>query len=151
MQAVFGPVVGRALARIHQAAGVVFRTGERVRRVSEHPGGLVVHTDRAELPCGLLLVAAGIRPNVEFLASCGLDLADGVPVDEYCRTGIEASSRPATSPLHFIRYSKPGTVSSIFESMSHRGSQQPPKPQITPSVKVLQLAAEHDTEPEAAD
>jgi 3-phenylpropionate/trans-cinnamate dioxygenase ferredoxin reductase component len=89
MQAVFGPVVGRAIARIHQAAGVAFRTGERVRRVTEHPGGLVVHTDRAELPCGLLLVAAGIRPNVEFLASSGLDLADGVPVDEYCRTGIE--------------------------------------------------------------
>ena len=28
---------------------------------------------------------------------------------------------------------------------------QPPKPQITPSVKILQLAAERDTEPEAAD
>ena len=27
---------------------------------------------------------------------------------------------------------------------------QPPKPQITPSAKILQLAAEHDTEPEAA-
>jgi ATP-dependent exoDNAse (exonuclease V) alpha subunit len=28
---------------------------------------------------------------------------------------------------------------------------QPPKPQITPSAKILQLAARHDTEPEAAD
>jgi hypothetical protein len=28
---------------------------------------------------------------------------------------------------------------------------QPPKPQITPSAKILQLAAGHDTEPEAAD
>ena len=28
---------------------------------------------------------------------------------------------------------------------------QPPKPQITPSAKILQLAAERDTEPEAAD
>ena len=28
---------------------------------------------------------------------------------------------------------------------------QPPKPQITPSAKILQLAQEHDTEPEAAD
>jgi hypothetical protein len=28
---------------------------------------------------------------------------------------------------------------------------QPPKPQITPSVKILQLAAERDPEPEAAD
>ena len=28
---------------------------------------------------------------------------------------------------------------------------QPPKPQITPSARILQLAAERDTEPEAAD
>jgi hypothetical protein len=28
---------------------------------------------------------------------------------------------------------------------------QPPKPQIRPSAKILQLAAEHDTGPEAAD
>ena len=28
---------------------------------------------------------------------------------------------------------------------------QPPKPQITPAAKILQLAHEHDTEPEAAD
>ena len=28
---------------------------------------------------------------------------------------------------------------------------QPPKPQVTPSTKILQLAAEHDTSPEVAD
>ena len=28
---------------------------------------------------------------------------------------------------------------------------QPPKPQITPSAKILQLVQERDTEPEAAD
>jgi hypothetical protein len=28
---------------------------------------------------------------------------------------------------------------------------QPPKPQITPSARILQLAAERDAEPEAAD
>jgi hypothetical protein len=28
---------------------------------------------------------------------------------------------------------------------------QPPKPQITPSTKILQLAAERDIEPEATD
>jgi hypothetical protein len=28
---------------------------------------------------------------------------------------------------------------------------QPPKPQITPSMTIPQLAADHDTEPEAAN
>ena len=41
-----------------------------------------------------------------------------------------------------------------FPSWNSRGRDailQPPKPQITPSAKILQLAAERDTEPEAAD
>ena len=108
MQAAFGPIVGEAIAQIHRSAGVIFRTGERVRRVSEDPSGLVVHTDRAELHCGLLLVAAGILPNIEFLAGCDLDLADGVVVDQYCRTSIEgifAAGDVATQfhPLFGIR------------------------------------------------
>jgi 3-phenylpropionate/trans-cinnamate dioxygenase ferredoxin reductase subunit len=89
LQMVLGPEMGRVIRDIHQAAGVHFRTGERVRQVTERPGGLVVHTDRAELHCGLLLVATGTTPNIELLVGSGLDLTDGVPVDEYCRTGIE--------------------------------------------------------------
>jgi hypothetical protein len=40
---------------------------------------------------------------------------------------------------------------SIMGAWSPSGDLQPPKPEITPSAKILQLAHEHDTEPEAAD
>lgn len=101
LQAVLGPAVGRVIRRIHEEAGVTFRTGERVRRVIECRDGLVVQTDRAELRCRLLLVATGIVPNTELLAGCGLDLAGGVPVDEYCRTGIEGIFAAGDVAAHF--------------------------------------------------
>jgi 3-phenylpropionate/trans-cinnamate dioxygenase ferredoxin reductase component len=101
LQAVLGSVVGRVIRRIHEEAGVAFRTGERVRRVIECRDGLVVQTDRAELRCRLLLVATGIVPNTELLAGCGLDLAGGVPVDEYCRTGIEGIFAAGDVAAHF--------------------------------------------------
>lgn len=98
---VLGPEIGRVVRDIHQAAGVSFRTGERVRQVKQCPGGLVVHTDHAELHCRLLLVATGTTPNIELLAGSGLDLTNGVPVDEYCRTGIERIFAAGDAVAHF--------------------------------------------------
>ena len=44
-----------------------------------------------------------------------------------------------------------GEAFPAWQSPSRDAILQPPKPQITPSAKILQLAAGHDTEPEAAD
>jgi 3-phenylpropionate/trans-cinnamate dioxygenase ferredoxin reductase subunit len=101
LQAVLGAEVGEVVAGIHRAAGVTLRTGERVQRVTEHPGGLVVHTDRAELRCATLLVAAGVLPNVEFLHGSGVALDNGVVVDEYCRTSVDGIYAAGDVASHF--------------------------------------------------
>jgi hypothetical protein len=44
-----------------------------------------------------------------------------------------------------------GDAFPAWRSPSRDAILQPPRPQITPSAKILQLAAERDTEPEAAD
>jgi hypothetical protein len=47
-----------------------------------------------------------------------------------------------------------GEVDKVFPSWQAPGQDailQPPKPEITPSARILRLAAERDTEPEAAD
>jgi 3-phenylpropionate/trans-cinnamate dioxygenase ferredoxin reductase subunit len=88
LQAVLGTRIGGIVADLHRGAGVTLRTGERVESVTEHAGGLTVRTDRAELECGLLLVATGITPNTEFLAGSGVRCGNGVEVDEYCRTSV---------------------------------------------------------------
>ena len=44
------------------------------------------------------------------------------------------------------------TIGKAFRAMKTPGQDailQPPKPEITPSARILQLAAEHDIEPEA--
>ena len=49
-----------------------------------------------------------------------------------------------------VDWGGPGTFASWWAP--HRGAiLQPPKPEITPSARILELAAEHDTEPEAGD
>jgi len=114
------------LRRIHEEAGVTFRTGERVRRVIECQDGLVVQTDRAELRRRLLLGATGIVPNTELLAGCGLDLAGGVPVDEYCRTGIEGIFAAGDVAAHFHRCSAAGSASSTTTTRSNRAGRRRP-------------------------
>lgn len=42
-----------------------------------------------EFRCGLLGVTIGVRPNIDFLRSSGLEIATGILVDEYLRTSIE--------------------------------------------------------------
>jgi hypothetical protein len=56
---------------------------------------------------------------------------------------------PGDDPIR----SDPGKIFSRRQAYSHGAILQPPKPEIIPSERILQLAAEHDTEPghEATD
>jgi hypothetical protein len=44
-----------------------------------------------------------------------------------------------------------GEAFPAWQALGRDAILQPPRPQIMPSAKILQLAQEHDTEPEAAD
>jgi len=81
----------------HGAAGVLRdeleRMGMRVRldaRTSRIEGRgraeAVVLADGAELPADLVVVCAGIRPNVALAAAAGLDVGRGVRVDDHMAT-----------------------------------------------------------------
>lgn len=49
----------------------------------------VVLSDGRVLPCGLVIVAAGVRPNTDFLSRTGIALGRGITVDERQRTSLE--------------------------------------------------------------
>ncbi len=76
------------LKRWCEERGVSVRTGCQVTEVSEGDGeSLQVHLDTGEtLPAALLVVAAGVRPNVDFLAGTGIAVGDGICVDAYLRS-----------------------------------------------------------------
>jgi hypothetical protein len=54
-------------------------------------------------------------------------------------------------PSEDTDWSDLGEAFPTWRSSSRDAILQPPKPQITPSAKTLQLAAGHDASPEAAD
>jgi 3-phenylpropionate/trans-cinnamate dioxygenase ferredoxin reductase subunit len=85
-----GEAVGRAVGRYHESKGVRIRCGRSVTRVLASAAdpdrvGAVELDDGSRLPADVLIEAVGSRPNTEWLAGNGLDLADGVRCDRFLR------------------------------------------------------------------
>ena len=88
---VAGPELSAFYERVHAEAGVKFRfnTGVEGFVPAAHDGsrvGAVRCSGGVELPADLVLVAAGLVPNVELAKEAGLDMGNGIVVDEFCRT-----------------------------------------------------------------
>lgn len=88
LQRVVGERIGAVIGEVHRDAGVELRTGECVESVTPTEDGVLVSTDRGRIECGLLLVAMGLRPNVELVEGAGIHCGDGILVDEYCATSM---------------------------------------------------------------
>ncbi len=81
------PFLGRHYAELHRAHGVALRTSTHVVGISDRNGRAVVHTRGGEVPpADAVVVGIGIIPNVELARSAGLEIDDGVVVDECGRT-----------------------------------------------------------------
>jgi 3-phenylpropionate/trans-cinnamate dioxygenase ferredoxin reductase component len=85
-----GEEVGRAVEAFHRDHGVVMRFDDgveafegdgRVERVRTKTGDAV--------ECDLAVVGVGIRPATELAEAAGLEVDDGIVVDELCRTSAE--------------------------------------------------------------
>jgi 3-phenylpropionate/trans-cinnamate dioxygenase ferredoxin reductase component len=88
---VAGPELSAFYERVHAAAGVKFRfnTGVEGFIPAAHDGnhvGAVRCSGGVELAADLVLVAAGLVPNVELAEAAGLAMGNGIVVDEFCRT-----------------------------------------------------------------
>jgi 3-phenylpropionate/trans-cinnamate dioxygenase ferredoxin reductase component len=86
---VLGNQVATVLASIHQEHGIHlvthdqvtdFEGRDRVERVLTAKG--------ARLDCDLVVVAIGIRPNVDALSDSGIALDNGILVNAYCQTNV---------------------------------------------------------------
>ncbi len=84
---VLGPEVADVFAGLHRAHGVDLRLGASVAGVEDHGGAVVVHLgDGTALEADVLVVGIGVRPNTDLAAAAGLDVDDGVLVDEHLRS-----------------------------------------------------------------
>jgi 3-phenylpropionate/trans-cinnamate dioxygenase ferredoxin reductase subunit len=90
LRRVFGEEVGRVVEGIHRDHGTelvfedkvaAFEGAGRVERITTQRG------QRVE--CDFAVVGLGVEPVTEPLAGTGVEIANGVLVDEYCRTSVE--------------------------------------------------------------
>lgn len=89
MATALGEEIGRIFAGIHQEHGVDLRMGTRVVELRGH--GRVEEAVTAEgerIPCDLVVVGVGVRPETGLFAGTGLEIDNGIVVDQFCATNI---------------------------------------------------------------
>ena len=80
---VLGAELGKLLMRAHEEHGVEFRLGRSVERIE---AGHVVLDDGTAVDADLVVVGVGVRPETRLAEEAGLDVDDGILVDETLRT-----------------------------------------------------------------
>jgi 3-phenylpropionate/trans-cinnamate dioxygenase ferredoxin reductase subunit len=83
--------LGALIAHTHRREGVDVRLGVGVASVTETGEGVLVElADGARLEADAVVVGVGLVPNVEVAEASGLEVDDGVVVDDHARTSVES-------------------------------------------------------------
>ncbi|HXG41539.1 MAG TPA: FAD-dependent oxidoreductase [Dehalococcoidia bacterium] len=87
LQKALGPEVGRIYAEIHLEHGVELVLGEGVERFEgDRRVRAVLTSSGRRIECDVVLVGVGIEPATELAQEAGLQVDNGIVVDEFCRT-----------------------------------------------------------------
>ncbi|GAA1954442.1 FAD-dependent oxidoreductase [Nocardioides panacihumi] len=79
---ILGAEIATYLRDLHVRNGVDVRTGVTVSAIT--PEG--VETSTGAVPADIVVVAVGVAPDVELAVAAGLEVEDGIVVDEHLRT-----------------------------------------------------------------
>jgi 3-phenylpropionate/trans-cinnamate dioxygenase ferredoxin reductase subunit len=79
--------LGEIYGRMHRSHGVDIRVDATVRQVSPRGDAVVTTlTDGRTFESDAVVMAIGLQPELALAARAGIDLDNGVVVDQYCRT-----------------------------------------------------------------
>jgi 3-phenylpropionate/trans-cinnamate dioxygenase ferredoxin reductase subunit len=102
IERVLGAKVGGVLAEVHREHGVELGLGDpaaafegsgRVERVVTGAG--------RRIECDFVVVGVGIEPAIEIVAGTGIELENGIVVDEYCRTNVDGINAAGDVANHY--------------------------------------------------
>lgn len=86
----FDGAAARMIEKIFSDKGITIATGSGVANVAPEENGCEVVLESGKvLSADLLLLAAGVRPRIGFLKDAGIDIDQGVLVNETMRTSVE--------------------------------------------------------------
>jgi apoptosis-inducing factor 3 len=80
---ILGPDLGSFIQSLHEEEGVRFFLEATVREIRE---GAVILEDGTELDADLVVVGIGVDPELDLAREAGLEVEDGIVVDEFLRT-----------------------------------------------------------------
>lgn len=87
LQRVTAPQMSEFYTRIHTEEGVNIQTGVSVSAIAgETHVEKVVCADGTEFPADLVVIGVGILPNIELAENAGINVDNGITVDEFCCT-----------------------------------------------------------------
>lgn len=69
-----------------QREGVVVKLGQMLKEI--HSDYVVLNSGE-KIPCEMVIVAAGVRPNLDFLESSGIEVKQGILVNDRCETNMK--------------------------------------------------------------
>jgi anthranilate 1,2-dioxygenase ferredoxin reductase subunit len=79
--------VGAFLQALHTARGVDIRFDTRAQHIRKGTTGTaIVATNHGDVTADVVVVGIGVVPNVELAAAAGLEIDNGIVVDQGCRT-----------------------------------------------------------------
>lgn len=82
------PEISRFFADACAAHGIHVRTGEVAALEGDGHVAAVLTADGARLPCDFVVLGIGVAPEVGFLAGSGIELREGVLVDDRLRASV---------------------------------------------------------------
>jgi 3-phenylpropionate/trans-cinnamate dioxygenase ferredoxin reductase subunit len=84
-----GDTVGSLFAEIHRRHGVELRMGAKVVELrGDDQVEEAVFEDGSRIPCDVVAIGVGVRPNDELARGAGLTVENGIIVDEHCETSV---------------------------------------------------------------
>jgi 3-phenylpropionate/trans-cinnamate dioxygenase ferredoxin reductase subunit len=87
LQRVTAPVVSTFYQRLHDEEGLWVVTSALVTSIEGEDQVERVHcADGSQIDADLVIIAVGVLPNTDLAARAGLDVEDGILVDEFART-----------------------------------------------------------------
>ena len=97
----------------HRSHGVSFHLGAGVASLENDAAGrvsAVILEDETVLPCDIVIVGIGIVPSVGALIAAGAVGANGVDVDEFCRTSLDDIYAVGDCAAHSNRYANRAVI-----------------------------------------
>ena len=99
---VLGEEVGRVLEGIHRDHGVEMTFDDQVTGFEGNGRVRAVTTANGlRLDCDFVVLGLGVEPVTDFLAVSGVDVDDGVLVDEHCRSNVNGVFAAGDVTRHF--------------------------------------------------